>query len=323
MESRGEGESALCRASRRRHGAFGRLFFALVSACLAALCLSCSLGAVDDPAFSLTEGSYSSSQSVSISSQTAGATIKYTTDGSDPTTSSTASTYSSALTISSTTTLKAYAYKSFYSESGTTSATYTIAGSALLALREAPTEAMLVSTSSGYRLAFGIGPSLPYNAWTPWISSDGGAIWMSFVVEAGATYSISWDDSGQGSGYYSADIKVGAYESDKATRLSTWVADVDSGYSTPTTITSSTTKLVRLKVTPAAAGSFAVRVASSSSSTSGGSFAWYLDGAAISGATSYAYNVALASLPAGTHRFTCVGSRDGASFSESYAVTVK
>jgi hypothetical protein len=80
---------------------------------------------VDTPMFSPGGGTYSSAQSVSITTSTSGATIRYTTDGSTPT-STTGTIYSSAVSISSTSTLKAIAYKSGMVDSSVTSATYTI-----------------------------------------------------------------------------------------------------------------------------------------------------------------------------------------------------
>lgn len=77
-----------------------------------------------NPTFSPTAGTYSSEQSITISCENEGATIYYTTDGSDPTTSS--AVYSSAITISQTTTIKAFAKYGEYDESEIVSATYTI-----------------------------------------------------------------------------------------------------------------------------------------------------------------------------------------------------
>jgi hypothetical protein len=77
------------------------------------------------PAFSAPGGTYSSSVSVSITSSTSGATIRYTTDGSTPT-NTTGTVYSGPLTISSTTTLKAIAYATGFTNSTVTTATYTI-----------------------------------------------------------------------------------------------------------------------------------------------------------------------------------------------------
>lgn len=76
------------------------------------------------PTFSPAAGTFYASQNVEISCSTEGATIHYTTDGSNPTTSS--STYSSAISVSSTTTIKAIAVKSSYENSDIATATYTI-----------------------------------------------------------------------------------------------------------------------------------------------------------------------------------------------------
>jgi hypothetical protein len=80
---------------------------------------------VSVPTFSVVEGVYTSAQSVSISCATDGATIYYTTDGTEPTTNS--NVYSSAISISSTTTLKAFAVKAGMTDSDIQSANYIIA----------------------------------------------------------------------------------------------------------------------------------------------------------------------------------------------------
>ncbi len=79
------------------------------------------------PAFNPGGGTYSSAQSVTITTVTSGATIRYTTDGSTPSQSN-GTVYSSPVAISVTTTLKAIAYKSGMTDSSVTSATYTITG---------------------------------------------------------------------------------------------------------------------------------------------------------------------------------------------------
>jgi hypothetical protein len=78
------------------------------------------------PTFSPAAGTYSSTQSVTISDTTAGATIYYTTDGSTPTTAS--AKYTGAIVVSVTTTIKAVAVASGFSNSSVVSATYTIKG---------------------------------------------------------------------------------------------------------------------------------------------------------------------------------------------------
>jgi hypothetical protein len=80
-----------------------------------------------NPTFSVPGGTYASAQTVTISTATAGASIRYTTNGTTPT-STTGTLYASPVTISSTATLKAIAYKAGLLDSGVTSATYTISG---------------------------------------------------------------------------------------------------------------------------------------------------------------------------------------------------
>ncbi|MGF1637001.1 MAG: chitobiase/beta-hexosaminidase C-terminal domain-containing protein [Cyclobacteriaceae bacterium] len=83
-----------------------------------------TLQSVSTPTFSPTAGTYTSAQSVSISSATSGAAIHYTTNGSTPTTASPV--YSAPIDVSSTQTIRALAVKSGMSNSSVASATYTI-----------------------------------------------------------------------------------------------------------------------------------------------------------------------------------------------------
>jgi hypothetical protein len=80
------------------------------------------------PTFSLAGGTYSGTQTVSISDTTAGASIFYTLDGTPPGTSVGGSTqqYSAAITVASTETINALATASGFSTSATATATYTI-----------------------------------------------------------------------------------------------------------------------------------------------------------------------------------------------------
>jgi LysM repeat protein len=76
------------------------------------------------PTFSPVAGTYTTSQSVTISDATSGTTIYYTTNGTTPTTSS--SVYSGPITVSATETLEAIAVKTGYTNSTVGSAMYTI-----------------------------------------------------------------------------------------------------------------------------------------------------------------------------------------------------
>ena len=84
-----------------------------------------SSGTTAMPTFSPGPGTYGSVQSVTISDATPGAAIYYTTNGSNPTTSSTK--YSGGVTVSSTETIKAIAVATGSKQSAVASATYTIA----------------------------------------------------------------------------------------------------------------------------------------------------------------------------------------------------
>jgi N-acetylneuraminic acid mutarotase len=79
------------------------------------------------PSFSLPVGTYSASQTVTLSDATAGAAIYYTTDGSVPTISSPE--YIAPVPIAATETIQAIAAANGYSTSAMASATYTITGS--------------------------------------------------------------------------------------------------------------------------------------------------------------------------------------------------
>ena len=109
-----------------------RLIVLIISLLLILLTFSCKKETTEPedqqtvatPTFSPAGGTYTSAQNVIISTTTPNATIRYTTNGSEPTSSSTA--YSSPFSVSSTTTIKAKGFKDGWTPSATASATYTI-----------------------------------------------------------------------------------------------------------------------------------------------------------------------------------------------------
>lgn len=119
------------------------------------------------PTFSVAEGTYYTTQNVSLSAAD-GATIYYTTDGSEPTSAS--SSYSTPLSISSTTTVKALAVKADCVDSEVASATYTI---------KAPTQLVMstitCSAQTGSSLTFTW--TAVTNATGYQVSLDGGTNW--------------------------------------------------------------------------------------------------------------------------------------------------
>jgi hypothetical protein len=79
---------------------------------------------VATPTASPAPGTYTSAQSVTLSCSTSSATIRYTTNGSEPTSNSTV--YSSPINVSVTTTIKAKAFRSGWTDSDTGTFVYTI-----------------------------------------------------------------------------------------------------------------------------------------------------------------------------------------------------
>jgi len=77
------------------------------------------------PSFSPGAGTYATSQTVTITTGTSGASIRYTTNGTTPT-STTGTLYSAPVAIGSSLSLKAIAYKTGMTNSTVTSGTYTI-----------------------------------------------------------------------------------------------------------------------------------------------------------------------------------------------------
>ncbi|WP_405010131.1 chitobiase/beta-hexosaminidase C-terminal domain-containing protein [Kitasatospora sp. NBC_01539] len=83
-------------------------------------------GQVAQPTFSPAGGQYATAQTVTISDATAGATIRYTRDGSTPTGSSTV--YTGPISVTATSTIKAFAQSSGLTDSAVATAAYTIGG---------------------------------------------------------------------------------------------------------------------------------------------------------------------------------------------------
>src|SRR6185436_17514584 len=81
-------------------------------------------GSVATPTFAPGAGTYNGAQSVSISTATAGATIRYTNNGSTPT--ATSPQYTGPISVASSQTLKAIAIKSGMTNSAVAAAAYTI-----------------------------------------------------------------------------------------------------------------------------------------------------------------------------------------------------
>jgi hypothetical protein len=121
------------------------------------------------PTCSPAAGTYSSTQSVALSSATSGATIRYTTNGTDPTSGSTV--YSSAVSVPSTMEIRSYATASGYTDSAIASCSYTISSGGLYALAAARS-----------------------TTWNPGLNSVGGI--PNRTTQCGSTLSPSGDTTG-------------------------------------------------------------------------------------------------------------------------------
>jgi len=154
------------------------------------------------PTFSPGGGSYSSAQSVTISSSTSGASIRYTTDGSTPT-STTGTVYSGPVTISATATLKAIAYKSGMTDSTVTSSTYTITTQNFAGVYQIQNVASGLVLNQQGSLTNGS----PITQWTIVTSSN---LDFTFIVTSNGYYQINSVKSGKDVVVQSASTTAGA-----------------------------------------------------------------------------------------------------------------
>jgi VCBS repeat-containing protein len=119
--------------------------------------------AVATPAFSPAPGTYSSSQSVTMSDATPNSVIFFTTDGTSPATSATAQQYSGPITVSSTETIQAIAGAAGFANSAIVSGTYTINNSPDFQVSVNPTTLTIVAGQSG-TATFTVTPQNGFNS---------------------------------------------------------------------------------------------------------------------------------------------------------------
>jgi hypothetical protein len=202
-------------------------------------------GTVAQPTFSVAAGTYTSAQSVTLSSSPSGASFIYTTDGSTPTESH-GTAYAGAISIASSTTLKAIAYKANWTDSPVSSATYTITGtvatpsiSPAAGTYTSGQSITLSTTTSGRRSA------TPPDGSTP--SETAGTVYGgAFTVNASATvkaiaFESAWLDSAIASAAYTITGTVatpafspasGTYTSAQSVSISTTTSGATIRYTT-------------------------------------------------------------------------------------------
>jgi alpha-tubulin suppressor-like RCC1 family protein len=205
------------------------------------------------PTFSPASGTYSSALEVIISTSTSGASIRYTTDSSTPT-SSNGNEYTTPIHISSTTTLKAVAYKT-----GWTTSTITAGNFAIEPLVAAPQfspapgtyasaqDVIITSATSGVTIRYTTDGSTPTSA-SGLIYSSPVHLSETRTLKAMA-YMTGWTTSTVISGLYTIEMPVSATEFNPASgffteaqniTITTTTAGASIRYTTDGSIPSST-----------------------------------------------------------------------------------
>ena len=136
-------------------------------------------------------GSYSSTQSVTLSNATASNTIRYTTDGSTPACPSTGTLYTGAISISSTTTLKAIGCKTNYNAGPVMTAVYTFSASYIYTVQVKP--AALVNAN----------PAVTTCTFSP--AAQAGDLAVIFYVDSNSAHTVTVTDD-KSSTYHTALI---------------------------------------------------------------------------------------------------------------------
>ena len=210
-------------------------------------------GAVATPTFSPAAGTYASTQSVAISTTTVGASIRYTTDGSTP--SSTVGTvYSGPITVSASTTLKAIAYLSGWTNSAVNSAAYAITGTVAVPTFS-PAAGTYASAQTVAITTTTVGASIRYTTDGSTPSSTVGTVYSGPIAVSASTtikaiaYLAGWTDSAVSSAAYTITGTVamptfspaaGTYASTQSVAISTTTVGTSIRYTTDGSTPSST-----------------------------------------------------------------------------------
>jgi glucosylceramidase len=161
------------------------------------------------PTLSPSPGTYTSAQSVALADTTASASVYYTVDGTTPTASSTLYSSASPITVSTTTTIKAIAVASGYTNSAVASGTYTINLPAAATPTFSPVpgsyntarSVSISDTSPGASIYYTTNGTTPTTSSTLFSSSSPIAVTATITIEAIAI----------ASGYSQSAVATGAY----------------------------------------------------------------------------------------------------------------
>jgi hypothetical protein len=171
---------------------------------------------VSTPTISVAAGTYNTAQSVELDCATEDATIYYTTNGDDPTKSSTA--YSSAITVDQSMTIKAKAFKDGISDSEIASATYTLQCVAPTFDPVAGTVAyntpIALSAATGTTIYYTTNGDTPTTSSTEYDSSSKPVIEASKTIKA-ITTKTGWTNSDVSSAAYTANYTITGASNDE------------------------------------------------------------------------------------------------------------
>ena len=189
---------------------------------------------LDPPSISPSAGTYTAAQTVTLSHGTSGVTIRYTTDGSTPSPSSTA--YSTPFTVSETTTVKARAFKTTFLPSDTSSATYTLrvptpSISPGTATYENAQSVTITESLSGTTVRYttdGTDPTSSSTAYTGALTID-----MPLTLKTRA-FKSGWTDSNVASATFSFKVATPTYSPTGGTYTSSQSVTPSSGTSSVT-----------------------------------------------------------------------------------------
>lgn len=170
---------------------------------------------VATPQFSVPSGQYSSTQKVSLSDATSGATIYFTTDGSAPSTLS--AQYAAPITVANSTVIEALAASSGYSNSGLARASYVIStpssGPTIPADALKDTEIQLVPN---WRIKFdpatnGSASGTMSIVSNPSLSGQAAQFDTTFSDYGGVLYSVTYDQDATATNFvYDAKVYIAA-----------------------------------------------------------------------------------------------------------------